>query len=292
MKIEDMERYFTTLGPDQDLLRLASYDKPELIKELVENRSADVNAKSKPSETTPLHETIIGEEEFGKTSVEIMKYLISKGADINALNSKGQTPLDLAAEKFGFLCMGELLLHKAEPNTRDIALLKTIASQNYGGGKNVIAQIQNIDTLRNKVLELEENDKKYDLLDKLASQETRLTQKLPEYLSKKIQEGYENKQQNLQYLSHVSEMLAKGIESLKNLPSEEIDKASPEEKQDFEERLDLMQKYLEAYSESIRILKAEKITTEAINDLTDVTGDLSHEGVEKLTIGGTDTEEA
>jgi len=292
MKIEDMERYFTKLGPDKDLLRLVTYNKLELIKELVENRGANVNTKHEYGGTGTLHEAALGEEEFEKTSAEIIKYLISKKADVNALDHKGRTPLDISAKEHSVYCMIELLKHQAKPNTQDIIELERIIHVNYCSLKDVITQIQNIDNIRDKVLELEESNKKDKLLDKLASQDMKLTQQLPKYIFKKDQKGYENpeeKLQDLKYLSYVAKGLEEDLKNLKKLPQKEIAKASLEEQEDLKERLNLMQEYLKVYLESFCILKKEKIVEEVLKTSDLITPKicefLSYEDLYKMTFG-------
>lgn len=321
MKLEDMECYFTD-NPDNNLLRLAGYDKPELIKELVENRGADVNARSKRG-TTPLHEAAVGE--FRQSS-EIISYLISKGADVNAENSREETPLDIAAKLFKPYSIRALLKYKAKPNTKNIIELKTIASQNYDGVENIITQIQNIDALRDIILKLEESETKDNLLDKLARQETKLTEGMPKYFEAKVQQkGYKNleeKLEGLKYLTQVAGIFAQDIKAIKGLPIHKLAQISRAEKEDLKERLDLMESYLGSYQQSIQILKINpenfikgmQVVTGLLDSvasgiceflsfkdlykvtflnkqLKQVTSDDLSERLEALTLGETDTEE-
>lgn len=254
MKQEDMERYFTPLGPDMDLLRLAGYNKLELIKELVENRGANVNARSDRG-YTPLHEAAEGEFQ----SIEIIDYLKSKGGDVNARNNQGQTPLDIAVKLFKPYSIRALLKYKAKPNTKDIIELKTIATQNYVGVENIITQIQNIDALRDTILKLEESETRGNLLDKLARQETKLTEGMPNYFEARVQQkGYKNleeKVEDLKYLTQVVEYFAQDIKAIKGLPIHKLAQISEAEREDLKERLDLMESYLGSYQQSIQILK-------------------------------------
>eukprot|EP01103_Thecamoeba_quadrilineata_P001528 TRINITY_DN11384_c0_g1_i1.p1 TRINITY_DN11384_c0_g1~~TRINITY_DN11384_c0_g1_i1.p1 ORF type:complete len:130 (-),score=23.14 TRINITY_DN11384_c0_g1_i1:119-487(-) len=60
------------------------------VKESIEKEGFNVNTAATNNKTTPLHAAA----DFGQ--VEIIKYLISKGANVDAKDSYGHTPLHLA----------------------------------------------------------------------------------------------------------------------------------------------------------------------------------------------------
>jgi ankyrin repeat protein len=61
------------------------------ILEYLVSQGAEVNAKNNDNGSTPLHEAA-----FHNANVEILKYLVSQGADVNAKDNNGKTPLDFA----------------------------------------------------------------------------------------------------------------------------------------------------------------------------------------------------
>ena len=92
----------------------ASCKKVELscIEQLLQ-KGADVNYKSKSNGFTSLHYAT------SSGSVDVVKLLLDKGADINALDNKGTTPLMLAV-KNNSLPIAKLLLERgADVNLRD-----------------------------------------------------------------------------------------------------------------------------------------------------------------------------
>jgi ankyrin repeat protein len=86
-----------------DLIRVRAFMK----------EGVDVNQKVGMMQGTILHSAAAGGHK------EIMKFLISKGADVNAQNRPGQTPLHIAAEN-GYVDVVILLLNNgAEANAKD-----------------------------------------------------------------------------------------------------------------------------------------------------------------------------
>ncbi|MDB4712742.1 ankyrin repeat domain-containing protein [bacterium] len=73
---------------------------------------ADVNAKDKFG-STPMHTAA----RFGQN--EVSELLIAKGADVNAKNNNGVTPLDTAIVGIAFISRGEVIMHK-HPKTADL----------------------------------------------------------------------------------------------------------------------------------------------------------------------------
>jgi len=61
----------------------------EKLSSLIEN-GININSIQDSSGTTPLHETCRDDE------IEKVKFLVEKGANVNAKNNKGKTPLDMA----------------------------------------------------------------------------------------------------------------------------------------------------------------------------------------------------
>jgi ankyrin repeat protein len=70
-------------------LHYAAYGGHKEIAELLIAEGADVNAKDEDG-VTPLHEAAFGGYK------EIAELLIAKGADVNAKNNGGETPLDFS----------------------------------------------------------------------------------------------------------------------------------------------------------------------------------------------------
>ena len=63
------------------------------------SQGANVNAKNNVGET-PLHSVIdLPDAAIMDTQLEIARFLVSQGADVNARDSRGKTPLDLAKEQ-------------------------------------------------------------------------------------------------------------------------------------------------------------------------------------------------
>ena len=75
----------TAKVPDMDIHEATADENIEVVKQHLAART-DVNAKDRLG-FTPLHRTSIK---------EIAELLIDKGANVNAMNNDGETPLDLA----------------------------------------------------------------------------------------------------------------------------------------------------------------------------------------------------
>lgn len=249
MTSEDIENYFTSLGPDMDLLRLAGYSKPELIKELIENRGAKVNAMNDRG-STPLHKAAKGE--FGEISAKIIEYLISKGADINAKDnkgitplheaaksefkeilviktlincgadinaqdSKGQTPLDIATVSYPE-CEIELLKHGANINTDNPLIVQAVIMANNDKAIDLATRIQNINNLEKACSKLEIRDRE-ETLNILQKAKTRLIESIPADCVKSLKEGSLKDKEKLlemfQSLKEKSSYIDLGIKILK-----------------------------------------------------------------------------
>lgn len=89
-------------------LHLAAYKLDILAIEFFISKGAEVNAKDKHGRT-PLHYIHFNEEEYN--SVEVAEILILKGADINSKDDEGDTVLHYATNR-GFIGVVELLLKK------------------------------------------------------------------------------------------------------------------------------------------------------------------------------------
>ena len=96
----------------QDLLRFAGKGSREYVcKQLL--LGADPNFRA-PNNATALHKTSQARGE--KRAAEAARYLVLAGADINAQNDNGLTPLDRAKRSDGWRVALELLEHDAECN--------------------------------------------------------------------------------------------------------------------------------------------------------------------------------
>jgi hypothetical protein len=89
------------------LLQATTAGNLEFVRLLVEERKADVNEKYNAN-MTPLHFA----SQLG--NLEIVKYLVVKGGDVDAQDTFGQTPLHLAVKRNN-LDIVELLLEKGAP---------------------------------------------------------------------------------------------------------------------------------------------------------------------------------
>ena len=81
---------FTHKSRYTTLLHIAAYNPEVEVLKYLISQGADVNAKDNDGET-PLHHTVFN------SNIEVLKYLVSQGVDVNAKNNNGRTPLHLAA---------------------------------------------------------------------------------------------------------------------------------------------------------------------------------------------------
>lgn len=72
----------------------AFFKRPEVVKVLLES-GADVRMASRPLGFTPLHSAVA--DDAGEVTKDIVKMLLDKGADPNAKNANGSTPVHTAA---------------------------------------------------------------------------------------------------------------------------------------------------------------------------------------------------
>jgi ankyrin repeat protein len=84
----------------------AFFKRPEAAKVLLEN-GADVRMASRPAGFTPLHSAVA--DDAGEVTKDLVKMLIDAGADPNAKNANGSTPLHTAAFT-GDIAVLEMLL--------------------------------------------------------------------------------------------------------------------------------------------------------------------------------------
>ncbi len=86
-----------TAGCAGPLLRYVSWDSVRLVRELLD-RGADPNVCAPKSKITPLHRAAESFGEGGEESAEIALILLAAGADPEAKNAAGKTPVELANE--------------------------------------------------------------------------------------------------------------------------------------------------------------------------------------------------
>ena len=104
----------------------AVYWGQKAVIETLVAKGADINAKEKDG-TTPLHEAV------GKKHTEIVKFLLDKGAEINTKGGwQRQTPLHCAVRVGDSNTVELLLAHGADINAKDrfgdTPLLKAVSS--------------------------------------------------------------------------------------------------------------------------------------------------------------------
>lgn len=87
------------------LMKASELLRPEMVRVLL-NHGADVTLKRKPAETTALHQAVLAakwldpDEDAQKFSaaMEVIRALVEKGADANAPDIRGMTPLTMAKD--------------------------------------------------------------------------------------------------------------------------------------------------------------------------------------------------
>ncbi|HEX4793597.1 MAG TPA: ankyrin repeat domain-containing protein [Humisphaera sp.] len=107
------------------LMRAATQFEPEMISYLLE-RHANVNARANDGRTaliavidSPTDYSDVEPEAGRVFSLPIVKVLIDAGADVNAADALGSTPLHLAARRGHIKAVELLLEHKADVNAKD-----------------------------------------------------------------------------------------------------------------------------------------------------------------------------
>ncbi|MDD9865039.1 MAG: ankyrin repeat domain-containing protein, partial [Verrucomicrobiales bacterium] len=80
------------------LIALREMRSAKIISLLIE-LGADVNVSEKITGTTPLH--LANGNHYHDSTTEVVEVLIAKGANVNALNKEGETPLDIRIEHQG-----------------------------------------------------------------------------------------------------------------------------------------------------------------------------------------------
>lgn len=122
---------------EENLLRQAAFDGDiEKVKKLVEKK-INVNARDKHRQTAltlavsrPMDHTI-PPQEIEKQN-EILKILISSGADVNAQQVRGSTALNIAASDGKKLFVETLLKHNADPDIEDITGSSPLSRAAFG----------------------------------------------------------------------------------------------------------------------------------------------------------------
>ena len=110
-------------GNSTPLLQVVSHDwggpgNPALVEALLE-AGADVNARGGRYGTTALHWAVTRGDADDPSAQEVFGMLIESGADPNALNDAGETPLHLASRSNNELLLTSLIEAGADVNTRD-----------------------------------------------------------------------------------------------------------------------------------------------------------------------------
>ena len=97
-----------------------------LIELAPELSTEDINRKNYMNKKTLLHWAVLKQDEEDETeTVNLVKKLISRGAELDVRDEDGKTPLQLATEK-GKISTVECLLH--EGATTNVTMLLTMTS--------------------------------------------------------------------------------------------------------------------------------------------------------------------
>jgi ankyrin repeat protein/uncharacterized caspase-like protein len=125
-----MKTRFIILGPLILFMLLyacaSTEKKAALIKNIVTENPSRVNEKDSNGNSF-LHIAVHENNE------ELVKFLISKGADVNIKNNYGETPLQIAADKNNLEIITQLVSHDAEINIKDSSGLTPLDDAIYQG---------------------------------------------------------------------------------------------------------------------------------------------------------------
>ncbi|WP_054849042.1 ankyrin repeat domain-containing protein [Vulcanisaeta sp. JCM 14467] len=126
-----------TISLDQQLLDAVKNGDLSKVIDLIK-AGANVNVKDPTYGMTPLHYAVLGNR------LDIVKYLIENGADINARDNTGKTPLHFAA-KNGYLDIVKYLIeNKADINVKDNIGKTPLDYAEENGHKNVANYLRKI----------------------------------------------------------------------------------------------------------------------------------------------------
>ncbi len=95
------------------LIRAADNNNENMVSALLE-RGADVHARS-----TRMNATALNAACSASSNIEIVNRLIKAGADVNAANKEGRTPLHWAVDRNWPICVQTLINHGADVSAKD-----------------------------------------------------------------------------------------------------------------------------------------------------------------------------
>lgn len=134
---------FVLKSPENDIGRLDRHGRNvlhyavgaghvEMVQYLIENFEKEIGVNQTTNDwLSPLHLGVIGEH------IQIIKYLIQKGANVNSLNSKRETPLHYAVHKNNFIVVNLLLEFKANVNLYDNEDLSALSIAILNGNEDI-----------------------------------------------------------------------------------------------------------------------------------------------------------